>query len=199
MPHVLCEERISEKEYLEGELYSGTKHEYIDGLVYAMSGAKANHNRISNNINRKFGNHLEGSPCEPFISDMKVKIDSKYFYPDVLVNCSDMKGGDTYVETPTIIVEILSKSTRKIDKTLKMISYLQIPTLQEYIMIEQDLVEIEVVRKSNNWEPPEHFYLGDEVTFESIGLTLTVEEIYDRVDNEDMIEWRQMKAEKAVM
>jgi Uma2 family endonuclease len=189
-------EQVSEKEYLEGELQSDVKHEYIDGAVFAMSGAKANHNRISNNINNAFYTQLRDKSCESFSSDMKVKINSKYFYPDVLVNCSEMKGDDTYTETPTIIVEVLSKPTRKLDKTLKMTSYLQIPTLQEYVMIEQDFVEIEVVRKRNNWQPPEHFYLGDEITFESIGLTLTVEEIYARVDNEDMDEWLALKAAK---
>ncbi len=192
MPHALSEGRISEEAYLEGELNSDIRHEYIDGLIYAMSGARVNHSRISGNLYRKFGNHLDNSPCEPFTSDMKVRIASRFFYPDVLVDCSDNDGEATFTETPVIIVEVLSRSTRKLDKTIKMNSYLQIPTLQEYILIEQAFVELEVVRKrDNHWQRPEHYYLGDKVAFESIGLMLSVEEIYERVDNDDMKEWRE--------
>ena len=183
---------VSEADYLEGELHSTIKHEYIDGVIYAMSGAKVNHNQLSGTIFRKLGNHLEGNPCRPFTSDMKVKIDSKYFYPDVMVDCSDLKGGDSYTESPIIIIEVLSKSTRRTDQTIKRTAYLQLPTLLEYVLIEQDIVDIEVVRKSENWQS-KHYFLGDKISFDSVGLTLTVEEIYDRVDNEDMTEWLEKK------
>lgn len=181
---------ISEAEYLAGEKISDIKHEYIDGHVYAMSGAHANHNRISMNISVAFANHLKGKPCQPYASDMKVKVGSKYFYPDVLVDCSDLNG--YFTESPIILVEVLSKSTRRMDETTKRVIYLQIPTLQEYVLIEQDFVKIEVVRKSEGWQPM-RYYLGDEITFHSIGLTLTVEEIYQRVNNEEITEWLAKK------
>lgn len=181
---------ISENEYLEGEKLSDIKHEYIDGQVYAMSGAHSNHNRISATLVRKIGNHLEGKPCQPYASDMKVRVGSKYFYPDVMVDCSNVNG--YFTDSPKLIVEILSKSTRRADKTTKLMAYLQIPSLEEYVLIEQELVEVEVLRRSNNWLP-ERYYLGDEVTFASIGLTLTVEEVYDRVQNSDVVEWLQQK------
>lgn len=181
---------ISEAEYLAGEKNSDIKHEYIDGYIYAMSGAHANHNRISMNLSVAFANHLTGKPCQPYASDMKVKVGSKYFYPDVLVDCSDID--DYFTESPIILVEVLSKSTRRMDETTKRLIYLQIPTLQEYVLIEQDFVKIEIVRKSENWQPM-RYYLGDEVTFESIGLTLTVEEIYQRVKNEEITEWLASK------
>lgn len=181
---------ISEAEYLAVEKISDIKHEYIDGHVYAMSGAHANHNRISMNISVAFANHLKGKPCQPYASDMKVKVGSKYFYPDVLVDCSDLN--DYFTESPIILVEVLSKSTRRMDETTKRLIYLQIPTLQEYVLIEQDFVKIEVVRKSEGWQPM-RYYLGDEITFESIGLTLTVEEIYQRVNNEEITEWLAKK------
>ncbi len=189
------ETSISEEDYLEGEVHSDIKHEYIDGEVYAMSGAKVAHNRISGNINRKFGNHLEGKPCEPFSADMKVKVGSKYFYPDVLVDCSNLDDNDLFTESPIILVEVLSRSTRRIDETTKRVAYLQIPSLQEYVLIEQDFVDVEVVRRSEGWQS-KHYFLGDEITFESIKLTLAVEEIYDRVKNTDMTEWLEMKAQR---
>jgi len=194
MSQALHEEKISEEDYLKGELHSDIKYEYIDGFVYAMSGAKRNHNLISGNVFYEMKYHLKGKPCLPFTSDMKVKTERKYFYPDVLVDCSEGKGSDTFTESPSIIVEVLSKSTRKMDETTKKLTYTTIPTLQEYVLIEQDIVDVEVFRKSNDWRS-DHYFLGDEITFESIGLTLSVEEIYDRVDNEDMAEWLAQKVE----
>ena len=82
-------EWISEVDYLQGELISEMKHEYIDGSVYAMAGASKNHKRIAGNVYRKFGNHLESFPCEPFSSDIKVKVGQAFFYPDVMVVCED--------------------------------------------------------------------------------------------------------------
>ena len=184
---------ISEADYLEGEKHTNIKHEYIDGEVYAMSGASANHNRIAGNLFRKLGNALENHPCQPYTSDMKIKVDSKYFYPDVLVDCSNLSGDSYFTESPVLIVEVLSKSTRQIDEKLKGEVYLHIATLQEYILIEQDFVDIEIVRRSNGWRS-EHYYLGEEISFESIGLTVSVEDIYSRVDNSDVKEWLERKA-----
>ena len=176
---------ITEEEYLKWELISEIKHEYIDGYVYAMAGASKNHDRIAGNVFRKFGNHLENSPCEPFTSDMKVKVDSKYFYPDAIVVCEDNSQAEYYTESPTIVVEVLSKSSRRTDKKVKRMAYKTIPTLQEYVLIEQDFVDVEVCRRSEGWVS-NHYFLGDEVSFESIRLTLPVEEIYARVENEDV-------------
>lgn len=186
---------ISEADYLEGEKISEIKHEYIDGYVYAMSGASANHNRIAGNCYSEFRIGLKGQPCQPYSSDMKVKVGSKYFYPDVIVDCSTMAGDSYYTETPTLLIEVLSKSTRRTDETVKRLAYMQIPTLQEYVLIEQDIVDVEVVRRANGWLS-EHYFLGDDITFASIGLTLTVEEIYDRVQNGDVSEWLVKKEQE---
>lgn len=188
---------ISEDEYLNGEKFSDIKHEYIDGSVYAMSGASANHNRIAGNLYRKLGNHLENSPCQPYTSDMKVKIGSKYFYPDVLVDCNNLSGDSYFTQNPTLIIEVLSKSTRQIDRKIKLESYLNITQLQEYILIEQDFVDVEVIRRRAGWQS-KHYFLGEEVTFESVNLTVSVEDIYHRVDNSDVKEWLLKKAKEAI-
>jgi Uma2 family endonuclease len=181
---------MTEAEYLQSELISEVKHEYIDGQIYAMAGAKHNHNYISGNVYSNFRIHLKSSPCAVFMADTKVRLGKNYVYPDVLVDCSKMSGDDYFSTSPVIIVEVLSKSTRIRDTTTKLIQYINLPSLKEYVLIEQDFVSVQVLRKSNHWQP-EYFYLGDRVTFESIGLTLSVEEIYDRVDNADMNEFRQ--------
>jgi Uma2 family endonuclease len=176
---------ISAEEYLEGERLSDTKYELIHGEVYAMAGVSKNHERISVNILSSLINRLNQSPCEPFGSDIKVKAGENFYYPDVTVVCNDEGDSDYFTESPIIIVEVLSKSTRQNDRTIKKYDYLKIPTLQEYVLIEQDLVEVEVFRKKNNWHP-DYYYLEDEITLESIGITLSVEAIYHRVQNDDM-------------
>ena len=182
----LIDQEISEQEYLDGERISEVKHELIDGYVYVMAGASANHGRISGNILAAFLQHLQlkDTTCEPFSSDMKVKAGKNFFYPDVLVAC-EQEENEYYRNAPLIIVEVVSQSTRKQDNTLKRLSYQSLPGLQEYVLIEQDFVDVEICRRNNQWQP-EHYYLGDEVSFASIELSLSVEQIYARVMNDEM-------------
>ena len=187
---------MSEQAYLDGELLSDIRHEYIEGEVYAMVGAHKYHNQIVMTVSNVFYNHLLGKPCQPYASDMKVKIDRKYFYPDVMVDCSQVDA-DYYIEQPSIIVEVLSKSTRQHDKTVKRLAYFQIASLKEYVLIEQDFVEIEFwSRDENNYWQQSVYYLGDDITFHSIGLSVSVEDIYRQVKNEDMLEWWEKKAQQ---
>ncbi|MDQ5910877.1 MAG: hypothetical protein QG599_2974 [Pseudomonadota bacterium] len=187
---------ISEQDYLEGERISTIRHEYIDGDVYAMAGASKNHDRIAGNIFRKFGEHLENTPCEPFSSDMKVKCGKNYFYPDVIVVCEDKTEDEYYTESPIIIVEVLSRSTRRTDQSFKRLAYQNLPSLQEYVLIEQDFVDVEICRRDRHWQS-EHYYLGDEVYFAAIDLRLPVEVIYARVVNDDMREWIARRNEES--
>jgi len=185
---------ITEEDYLNGELLAETKHELVNGQVYAMAGASKNHERISTNMIRKFGNHLEISPCETFGSDVKVRTPAgNYRYPDCMVVCNDQTDNDYFTESPTILVEVISRSTRKIDEQVKRMEYINIPSLQEYVLIEQDFVDITVYRKSDDWRPT-HYFLGEEVPFESIKLSLKVEEIYHRVVNQDMTEFLESQS-----
>jgi len=180
---------ISPEEYLAGELISETKHEYIDGEVYAMTGTSLNHGRIVSNLTRLLGNHLANTPCDVFAADIKV-----FFYPAVIVDC-EKNNGDAYVtESPLIIVEVLSKSTRKLDQTLKRLAYQSLPSLREYVLIEQDFVDVEVCRRNNHWQS-EHYYLGDQVYLTAVDLYLPVETIYTRVRNEDMQAFLQASSE----
>ncbi len=176
---------ISEEDYLAGELTYEIKHEYIDGYVYAMAGASRNHERIAGNIFGELRNFLKNKPCEPFSSDLKIKAGSRFFYPDVMVVCDEQSQHDYYTDSPVIVVEVLSKASRRVDETTKRIAYQSIPSLKEYVLIEQDFVDVEVCRRSEGWVS-NHYFMGDSVLFDSIGLTLTVEEIYARVDNDDV-------------
>jgi len=188
---------ITEDEYLQGELISETKHEYIDGYVYAMTGATTKHNLISKNVLYGLENSLreKKSPCDVFPSDMKVKISdatTSFFYPDVMVVCEQNKGDDYYQTSPAIIVEVLSKSTRKKDLASKRLYYFNIPSLEEYVVIEQDICQVIVFRKNDGWKST-FYFLGDEIRFDSIDTTLSVEDFYYHVDNSEMLNFLKEK------
>ena len=153
-----------------------------------MAGASTKHNLISGNIFRELSSKLKNikSSCDVFSSDMKVKVSNvttKFYYPDVMLVCEN--DDDYYKTSPVLIVEVISKSTRKNDFTTKMMNYFNIPSLEEYVLIEQDLCQVYVYRKNQNWQSGSYF-LGDEITFASIDTTITVEDIYYHVDHEDV-------------
>lgn len=179
---------VAPEEYLAGEEVSEFKHELIDGQVYAMTGVKANHQRITINLSVSFGHHLADSKCEPFGPDMRLRVDDNFFCPDMMVVCDFDESEQRYAQNPVLIIEVLSDSTARHDRTTKRHAYTSIPSLQEYVLIEQDFVDIEVMSKSQDWAS-RHYFLGDEIHFESIDLTLKVEDIYRRVQNEDTAKW----------
>jgi Uma2 family endonuclease len=183
---------ISEQDYLQRELLADTKHELIDGHVYAMAGASENHNLLSINAVSEFRSQLRGMPCRSYMADMKVKVGRDFYYPDVMVVCQQDNESQYYKNAPVIIVEVLSKSTRRFDQTDKRMRYQQIPSLEEYVLIEQDRGEIVVFTKQNHWQSS-YYYLGDDITFASLGVTVLVEDIYYQVNNEDVLEFLQMR------
>ncbi len=183
-------DKISEEEYLQDELLAEFKHEYIDGEVYAMAGTSENHNLLSLNIATELKNHLKGKPCKVFIADLKVKAERCFFYPDVMVVCQTDNENAYYKTSPVIIVEVLSKSTRRFDQMTKRLRYQNIPSLEEYVLIEQDKGEIQVFARKDAWQPC-YYYLGDEVALYSLNVTVRVEDIYYQVDNEDVLAFLQ--------
>jgi len=177
---------ISEQEYLDGEKISEIKHEYIDGDVYAMAGTSENHNFISTNLIAEMVRHLKNSPCKPFMADIKVKADGCFFYPDLMVVCDENDTDIYYKENPVLIVEVLSKSTKRFDQTLKRETYKKIASLKEYVLIEQDTVDIEVCRREGDFWVSSRYFMGDNIFLASIDLTVAVEDIYYRVNNDDV-------------
>ena len=170
-------------EYLEREKDSPVRHEYVDGQIYAMAGASARHNRIALNLASRLDDHLNGGPCEVFIADMKVIVDpAVYYYPDVVVTC-DPPGGDPYVRIqPHLLIEVVSPSTERIDRHEKLLAYRRVPSLQEYVLVLQDRMQVEVYRRQGEEWPREIFTQPeDRVHFAAVGLTLSVGEIYRNV------------------
>jgi len=187
-----AQERIGAKEYLHKELLSDSKHQLIDGEIYAMAGASENHNLLALNSASEWRNQLRGTSCRTFMADMKVKVGGDFYYPDVMVVCGQDDDDVYYKTAPVVIVEVLSNATRRFDQSLKRMRCQAIPSLQEYVLVEQDKGEIEVFSRRDNWQAC-YYYLGDEITFHSLGVTVPVESIYEQVNNDDVLAYLQQK------
>lgn len=144
---------MSVEDYLASELRSEIKHEYLGGVIHAMAGATNNHNTVALNISTAFRNGLRGKPCRPFNSDTKVRVllptQTRFYYPDVSVICRQNAPNDSFQDAPVVIVEVLSRSTRRIDLGEKKDSYLTIPTLSVYLLVEHDEATVVAYRRTD--------------------------------------------------
>lgn len=143
---------ITEEEYLETELRSEFKREYLGGVVYAMAGASEAHNIIAANLMGMLHARLRGRACQSFGSDMKVRLlpldSTYYYYPDAMIACDSADSGHGWRERPSALFEIITEETRRIDEREKRLAYLQLATLEAYVRIEQDRAEVVVERRS---------------------------------------------------
>ena len=173
---------LSPEQYLldENDSASGVRYEYVNGQTTAMAGASRGHNRVAMNFATTLYVHLKGSPCEVFQSDMKVglqrKDDTRFYYPDIQVACEDEN--DAYYNTsPCLIVEVLSASTARKDRTEKLLAYQCIASLQEYVLCSQDTPNVEVYRRNTGWQR-ERFNDGQRFLLESVNLEISVDDLY---------------------
>ena len=176
---------ISPDEYLEGERSAEVRHEYVDGRVYAMAGASDDHNRIAGNIFAELRENLRGHRCEPFINDMKVKIPPAfadvYYYPDVLVACDPADNARYFRERPTVIIEVLSTETERTDRREKAIAYRQIPTVEAYVLVEQERMAATILRRTEpGWQSDVIEGRGSILKLPGIGVEIPLERIYER-------------------
>ena len=179
---------ITVEEYLAFEEQSPIRHEYVEGAIYAMTGASKNHARITKNFCYWFENHLMGSKCEPYITEVKVKARStRYYYPDVVVTCEAAAEDpeDPYlIVQPILLVEVLSPTTKRTDKVEKFNAYQHIPGLLEYVIVAQDQTRVEIYRHrkaGDVWQGEVFIEPTEQITLESIGLSLSLADIYRRV------------------
>ncbi len=178
---------VSPEEYLERECRAEYKSEYFAGEIVAMAGAKRKHNLVSNNVSASLTAQLRDEPCEVYSNDMRVQADGEkqYSYPDVVVVCGEPQFRDRREDTllnPTVVVEVLSPSTEARDRGEKFLRYRQIETLTDYLLIAQNERRVERFTKQSDgsWRLVETFDAG-EVRLESIGCTLTLADIYNKV------------------
>ncbi|MDQ3088826.1 MAG: Uma2 family endonuclease [Acidobacteriota bacterium] len=183
--------KISVEDYLEGEKISPVKYEFVYGEVYAMAGTSDNHNRIVNEIVARLVFHLRDSRCEPFSGEIKVRVSPNvYYYPDVLVSCEESPENPYFRNEPILIVEVLSPSTQVIDRREKLLFYQQMPSVQEYAVIEQEKMHVEIHRRQPDGRWITYYFnqnAEEEVEFQSVELIMTLGEIYRRVKFESKI------------
>jgi Uma2 family endonuclease len=175
-------------DYLVHERTAPSKSEYLDGEVFAMAGASRRHNLITANVIGELRQQLKKRPCEVYPSDMRLKVPATdlYTYPDVSVTCGEPSFEDAELDVllnPTLVVEVLSKSTADYDRGAKFEHYRTIPSLREVLFVAQDSVHVvHCVRQENgSWLLTETRDPEGRLTLASIEAELLVSEIYDKV------------------
>ena len=176
---------LSPEAYLEGEKVSSIKHEYIQGEIYAMAGASDAHVTIVINLLTLLRNHLRGSGCRIYASDMKARIETLdiFYYPDIMVTCDDRDlQFDYFKRYPCLIVEVLSESTESRDRGDKFADYRELSTLQEYVLISQSRRRVECFRRNPQGQWVLFTYgLNQQFHLESINFSCSVTDIYEDV------------------
>lgn len=178
--------RLSPEEYLAFERASHTRHEYVNGEVYAMGGASLRHATIVSNIAGSLSAQLRGGACRVLVTDMRVKVSraGDYVYPDVVAVCGVPALEDSQFDTllnPVLIVEVLSPSTKNYDRGEKWEKYRQIASLRDYIVVAQDRVHVERYTRQGEgfWLLSEESELSATLQLDSIGCTLALRDIYE--------------------
>lgn len=176
----------SREEYLALEDTADMRHEFFQGEIFAMSGGTFNHAALSGNVYFALRAKLRGNPCQPMNSDMRIHtpvgLDT---YPDISVYCGQPQLIDNHrtLLNPVIIIEVLSPSTRNYDQGEKFKLYRSIPTLQEYLLIDSESVEVTHLCKldSAEWLLHEYLLITDTILLKTIAQSLSLAEIYENV------------------
>ncbi len=182
MTAVRKKEFISPAEYFTILENSNERYELVDGQIYAMAGGSRKHTRLIRQLSKLLDIHLGHGPCEVLPEFMlRINTDSdNYVYPDLLVECNEHNDVRDFATEPKLIIEVLSPSTSNYDLGKKFDMYTTFDSLQEYVVIEQNIMRVDIFRKSDNWNAT-RYEKGSDVEFQSIGLTIPIAEIYDRI------------------
>jgi len=176
------------EDYLQLERMSPIKHEYRNGLVYAMAGAKKAHIAIVSNLSGLLFNHLRSvRDCVAYATDIKVKFleGDGFYYPDVAVTCDerDQATNSVFIQHPKLLIEVLSDSTKAFDRGEKFLDYQTIPELEEYVLVHQKQVIVERFWKVSGGQWLEQrYYADDRIEFKSIGFACPIEFLYEKAE-----------------
>lgn len=144
---------FSAEDFLQWEDQQLEKHEFIQGEVFAMGGARREHVVVAGNVFALLKQHLRSTPCQAYIADMKLRVEKldAFFYPDVMVSChADDRQAEQYLLYPTVIIEVLSDSTEAYDRGAKFAAYRLLPSLKEYVLVEIKAQRLEIFRRTDN-------------------------------------------------
>lgn len=171
---------ISVDDYLSGEQLNEVRHEYIDGQVYAMTGASDRHGLIVNALAFALTPDARRKQCQLFRSDMKVRLEvggkTIFYYPDLVLSSDPQDRAPHFSHSPCLIVEVLSESTARIDRREKLLACQTLPSLKAYLLVEQDAMRVELYRRANDWRV-EYHEQGD-VWLDCLDVAVPLAEIY---------------------
>jgi Uma2 family endonuclease len=185
--------KLTPAEYLDWEEQQELRHEYLNGEVYAMTGGTMNHSQIAGNFTTLLNIHLRSSGCRVLNSDVKVQIaaSNDYIYPDVSVTCDDRdKTATKFISHPCLIVEVLSPSTAAYDRRDKFNLYRRSDSLQDYVLVDTQKIEIDIYSKNDLAEPTlcergrweiMSYVAGDSIELTSINLTFPIEQVFENI------------------
>ena len=173
-------------DYLDWEATTDTRHEWIDGHVVAMAGASRAHNLITTNLTTVFNTQLRERPCEVYSGDMRVQALTSFVYPDLVIACDDLQFlPDVRPATllnPVLLAEVLSSSTERTDRGIKLAHYLKMPALQDYFLISQNVPRIERYNRSDfGWLYTEYSDIEAAIPITAPGCTLSLADVYAKV------------------
>jgi Uma2 family endonuclease len=184
--------QFTPEEYLAIERSTLAKSEFFEGQVFAMGGASVAHVQIVTNLVGELRNQLKGGPCRVFSTDLRLRISPTglYTYPDVIVGCEPLAFADDHRDTltnPTVIIEVLSESTKDYDRGGKFAHYRALQSLKEYALFDQASVHAEhfVRQPDHRWLLSETDSLADALTLASLGAELKLSEVYEGVSLRD--------------
>ncbi len=184
--------KLTPEQYLEIERKAQFKSEFFRGEMFAMSGASRGHNTIQANLIWRLNERLDGSPCQAVGSDLRVHVSATglYTYPDVVIHCEPSRFLDNQFDTlltPTVLFEILSDSTEKYDRGTKSNQYRKIDSLQEYVLVSPSAPQVEVYQRlpDGDWKLRESADMTASFTLTSVGITIPLSEVYQRVEFPD--------------
>lgn len=181
----------SPEDYLALEIASETRNEYINGEIIPMAGGMPNHNQIALNIAGTLNFLLKRQPYRVFVTDQRLWIAQYrvYIYPDIMVVSGDLflqEGRKDTITNPTLIIEVLSKSTGSFDRDKKFNFYRSLPSFQEYLLVDQYRYSVQhyVKISAKKWEFQEYDSLEEEIKFSTVPGAIALTEIYDKVELE---------------
>lgn len=173
------------EEYLSGEERSDIRHEFIGGVIYAMAGGSDEHNIISLNLASALRQHVRGGSCSVFMTDVKTRLnianEDIFYYPDVMVCCDPRDTNRYYKLYPKVLMEVLSQTTERTDRREKFLSYIQIETLEEYVMAAQSKMEVTIFRRANYWKPEVLTLAEQEMKLTSLNFSLPLRDVYEAI------------------
>lgn len=176
---------VSVEDYLASEPSSEVRHEYVAGCVFALEGESQDHNFLTMNLYAGLRDYLRGRPYKLFALGMRMHLEvgdeSVFYYPDVLVTCDPRDTDDYFMRYPKVVIEVLSPDTERTNRREKFMAYTAIETVEEYVLVAQDRMEVTTFRRASGWAAEVATLAGEKLSLNSLDLSIEMSAVYEGV------------------